>query len=318
MSAGISAPPEFLSLRGIRKTFGDRVAVDGVDLDVVAGQVIGILGPNGGGKTTLFRILSSLIRPDSGTLHLGGVDLESHPSAIRSQLGVVFQAPSLDNKLTVAENLVHQGHLYGMSGAGLKEAVERELNRAGITDRRKDLVETLSGGLKRRAEIAKALLHSPKILLLDEPSTGLDPGARNQLWQNLFQLREDFGTTILLTTHLIDEADRCDRVAIMDSGKILAIDTPEVLRSAVGGDVITITTDSPAELALEIRDALQLDVKVVDGTVRIEHPAATDWIGKLSSRFAGRAAAFTIGKPTLEDVFIRITGRKLEPAGDLA
>ena len=198
--------------------YGDRVALDQLNLEVAPREIFGLLGPNGGGKTTLFRILSTLVKPSSGSATLLGLDLLRDTAALRSRIGVVFQAPSLDKKLKVRENLMHQGHLYGLSGVALRERIDHLLLEFNLRDRAGDLVETLSGGLQRRVEIAKSLLHRPELLLLDEPSTGLDPGARIDLWQTLYRLRDQQNVTVLLTTHLMEEAARCDRVAIIDRG----------------------------------------------------------------------------------------------------
>ncbi len=219
--------------------YGERVALDHVSLQVAPREIFGLLGPNGGGKTTLFRILSTLVRPTSGSATILGLDLLRDTGSLRSRIGVVFQAPSLDKKLKVRENLTHQGHLYGLSGTALRERIDHLLLEFHLRDRTGDLVETLSGGLQRRVEIAKSLLHRPELLLLDEPSTGLDPGARIDLWQTLYRLRDQQGVTVLLTTHLMEEAERCDRVAIIDQGKIVASGTPEKLRAEIGGDVIS-------------------------------------------------------------------------------
>ncbi len=228
-----------LSTKGLTHRYGDRLALDDVSLRVAPREIFGLLGPNGGGKTTLFRILSTLVRPTSGTASILGLDLLRDTTALRARIGVVFQAPSLDKKLRVRENLAHQGHLYGLSGAALHERIDHLLIEFNLRDRARDLVETLSGGLQRRVEIAKSLLHRPELLLLDEPSTGLDPGARIDLWQTLYRLRDQQNVTVLLTTHLMEEAERCDRVAIIDQGRIVAEGTPEELRAEIGGDVIS-------------------------------------------------------------------------------
>src|SRR6185503_11397498 len=221
MHAPATAAPA-LTTNELTHRYGERVALDRVSIGVAAGEIFGLLGPNGGGKTTLFRILSTLVRPTSGSATILGLDLLRDTGALRSRLGVVFQAPSLDKKLKVRENLAHQGHLYGLAGAALRRRIDHLLLEFNLRDRAGDLVETLSGGLQRRVEIAKSLLHRPELLLLDEPSTGLDPGARIDLWQTLYRLRDQQGVTALLTTHLMEEAERCDRVAIIDLGRIVA------------------------------------------------------------------------------------------------
>jgi ABC-2 type transport system ATP-binding protein len=197
-----------------------------VPFEVGEGEMFALLGPNGGGKTTLFRILSTLYPPTEGTARIFGHDVGSEAAQVRSRIGVVFQSPSLDRKLTVRENLKHQGRLYGLSGRALASRIDLVMERLGVRDRDGDRVETLSGGLQRRVELAKGLLHEPRLLLLDEPSVGLDPGARHDLWTYLDELRRESNVTLLVTTHLVDEADRADRVAILRKGEIAAIGTP--------------------------------------------------------------------------------------------
>jgi ABC-2 type transport system ATP-binding protein len=229
---------------GLVHDFAGRPALRGIDFSVRAGEIFALLGPNGGGKTTLFRILSTLLRPTGGRARVLGHDVERDPHAIRESIGVVFQSPAVDRKLTVRENLVTQGHLYGLAGASLRKAIDGMLRTVGLGERADDRVETLSGGLVRRAEIAKGLLHHPPLLLLDEPSTGLDPAARSDLWDHLSQLRSRDGVTVLLTTHLMEEAERCDRLAILSDGSLVATGTPQELKSEIGGDVIVIATRS--------------------------------------------------------------------------
>ena len=216
-----------------------RVALDGVDLEVRAGEIVALLGPNGSGKTTLFRILATLLRPRSGTASVFGHDVRGAPAEVRRHLGVVFQHPALDPMLTVAENLRHHGHLYGLRGASLSRRCEAALAALEVADRARDRVAALSGGLRRRVEIAKVLTHEPRLLLLDEPSAGLDPRARGGVFAILEDLRARLGTTVLMTTHFMEEADRCDRVAIMDSGKVVACDAPALLKQRVDPAAVT-------------------------------------------------------------------------------
>jgi ABC-2 type transport system ATP-binding protein len=208
------------------------------------------------------------------------------------------------------ENVVFHGRLYGLGGRELRTRAEEMLARLGLADRRRELVEKLSGGLRRRVELATGMLHRPRVLLLDEPSTGLDPGARSDLWQYLEQVRETEGVTVLLTTHLLDEAQRADRIAIMHAGKVAALDTPAALQAAVGGDAITIRTSDPASLAADIERQFKIPAKVVDGSVRLEQANGHQWIAKLVEAFPDRIESITLGKPTLEDVFIHFTGHR--------
>jgi ABC-2 type transport system ATP-binding protein len=305
-----------LSTKGLTHRYGDRLALDDDSHRVAAREIFGLLGPNGGGKTTLFRILSTLVRPTSGTASILGLDLRRDVTALRARIGVVFQAPSLDKKLRVRENLAHQGHLYGLSGAALQERIDHLLIEFNLRERARDLVETLSGGLQRRVEIAKSLLHRPELLLLDEPSTGLDPGARIDLWQTLYRLRDQQNVTVLMTTHLMEEAERCDRVAIIDQGRIVALDMPEKLCAGIGGDVISARAKDATSLAERIVQSLGVEVSVLNDEVRIEHPEGHTFITRLLAAFPGEIDSVTLAKPTLEDVFIAKTGRRLSEEDD--
>jgi ABC-2 type transport system ATP-binding protein len=300
-----------LCVRQLVHHYGQRCALAAIDLEIAAGELFAVLGPNGGGKTTLFRLLSTLIPVQQGSIEILGYDTVRQANEVRRQLGVVFQSPSLDKKLTVRENLRLHGPLVGLWGAALASAESELLERLRLTDRVHDLVETLSGGLRRRVELAKGLLHRPPVLLLDEPSTGLDPGARADLWQYLRELRASAGTTIVVTTHLLEEADRVDRLAIMDRGKLVALDTPDCLRSTVGGDSITIEATEPEQLVREISERLGRTATVVDGRVRLEEPEGHRLIPQLIDALPGRIQAVTLGRPTLEDVFIARTGHRL-------
>lgn len=304
-----------IEVRGVGFAYGDRVALSGIDLAVGEGEIFGLLGPNGGGKSTLFRLLSTLVPLQQGEAALCGCDLRRQPAEVRRRLGVVFQAACVDRKLTVAENLACAGTLYGLHGAELRAASRQRLAELGLADRAGDRAETLSGGLRRRLELAQALLHHPQLLLLDEPSTGLDPGARLDLWNVLRRLRDTHGTTIVLTTHLLEEADKADRLALLDAGRIVALDTPAALRTSVGGETITLRTTEPAELIALIRREFPLEPREAAGEVRIETPDGAKWIGPLAQAVAGRVESISLGRPTLEDVFVARTGRRLDADG---
>jgi ABC-2 type transport system ATP-binding protein len=289
--------------------YGDRTALNGVSFEVREGEIFGLLGPNGGGKTTLFRLLCTLLPFQQGTASIAGHDVASSPAAVRRAIGVTFQSPSLDGKLTVGENLRAQGQLYGLFGAELKQRIARLSERLGLADRLKDAAETLSGGLKRRVEIGKGLMHDPQVLLLDEPSTGLDPGARHDLWRLLAELR-DGGMTILVTTHLMEEAERCDRLAILNRGEIVALGTPDELRESLGGDCLTVRSSNPQWLAEQLAEGFHVDARVVAGAVRVEGQHDSTLLSQVVDAFPGLVASVSLGKPTLEDVFIARTGHR--------
>ncbi len=250
--------------------YGDHVALDELSLTVNRGEVFGLLGPNGSGKTTLFRILSTLIAAPAERVKLFGMDLALARDEIRRRIGVVFQSPSLDKQLTARENLIHQGHLYGLAGKQLQSRADEMLARVNLLDRQHEYVGKFSGGMRRRVEVAKGLLHKPELLILDEPSTGLDPGARIDMWKTLKEIRQNDGVTVLLTTHLMEEADQCDRLAILHRGKLMACDTPSNLKSTIGGDVVIVTTNSPAEATAILQSQLGLNVQEIDGRLRVE------------------------------------------------
>lgn len=286
-----------------------RRALNDVSFSVAEGELFGLLGPNGGGKSTLFRILATSFAPTGGSAVILGHDLIADPASVRRFLGVVFQYPSLDNKLTVQENLLHGGRLYGLSGAQLSARIGEMLNHYRLTPRAGDLCGTLSGGLRRRVELAKSLLHKPKVILLDEPSTGLDPAARQDLWEHLMTLKRE-GATILTTTHLMDEGDRCDRVAILDQGKIVAQGTPAALKAEIGGDVITIETDDASGLRDEITKRFGVTPQAFGGTLRLERSSGHAFIPQLVEAFPGRLKTVSLSRPSLEDAFLHHAGRR--------
>jgi ABC-2 type transport system ATP-binding protein len=298
-----------IEVRGLSHCYGERRALDGVDFAVETGAIFGLLGPNGGGKTTLFRILSTLLPIQTGRASVLGFDLAQRPNEVRRRIGVTFQSPSIDPKLTVGENLKHQGHLYGLSGAVLRQRIDLLTGKLGLRDRLSDRAETLSGGLKRRVEIAKGLLHRPQALLLDEPSTGLDPGARHDLWRYLRGLKEE-GVTVLVTTHLMEEAERCDMLGILDEGRLVALDTPQALRATLGGDYVTVQCDSPDVLSERIRERFGVTPQRIGGALRIGKSRGHEFVRDLVDAFPDDVQTVSLGKPTLEDVFIERTGHR--------
>ena len=316
-AAARAAPPApapngpALEVEALHHRYGDRVALDGVSLRVERGELFGLLGPNGGGKSTLFRILSTLLAPGGGTARVLGHDVAREPDRVRRRLGVVFQHASVDRTLTVEENLVHHGHLYGLSGASLRAAVAAVVGRLGLAERRRDRVGTLSGGLQRRTELAKALLVGAELLLLDEPTSGLDPAARREFLSILAELHGADRITVVLTTHDMEEAERCDRVGILDRGRLVVLGTPEALKAQVGGDVLVVVGPDPARLAARVRERFGLAGRLVDGTLRLERARGHELVRDLIEAFPDDVRTLSYGKPTLDDVFIRLTGHRL-------
>jgi len=304
------ATSSVISVQDLVHRYGDRTALNGVSFDVRPAELFGLLGPNGSGKTTLFRILSTLMIPVAGRALILGFDAARDPNNLRRHIGVVFQAQSIDIKLTAAENLRHQGHLYGLHGAALKSRIREMLARVGLADRAHEKAETFSGGMQRRLELAKGLLHHPSVLLLDEPTTGLDPGARRDLWQYLQEK-----VTVIVTTHLMEEAEHCDRLAILNEGKLVALGTPVELKHEIGGDVILLDTRDPEALAEKIRSRFDVDAQVLDGQVRLERENGHRFITDVVETFPGEIEAISVSKPTLEDVFIHRTGHKFWTEG---
>jgi len=300
-----------ISVQNLVHRYENRTALNGVSFDVRPAELFGLLGPNGSGKTTLFRILSTLMIPTAGRALVMGCDAAQNPASLRRQIGVVFQAQSVDPKLTAYENLWHQGHLYGLRGSALTDRVHEILTRVGLADRAKERVETFSGGMQRRIELAKGLLHHPGVLLLDEPTTGLDPGARRDLWQYLQILRDQEHVSVLVTTHLMEEAERCDRLAIMNEGNLVALGTPAELKAEIGGDVILLdAARDAAALAEKIRQRFQVEAAVLGSQVRIELEGGHRFVPDVVEAFPGEIQAISVSKPALEDVFIHRTGHK--------
>jgi ABC-2 type transport system ATP-binding protein len=311
----VPAGPSVISVENVVHQYGERSALNGVSFDVRPAELFGLLGPNGSGKTTLFRILSTLMIPSGGRATIMGFDVARDPNGLRRQIGVVFQAQSIDVKLTAQENLWHQGHLYGLRGAALNSRIAEMLGRVKLTDRANDKAETFSGGMQRRLELAKGLLHHPAVLLLDEPTTGLDPGARRDLWQYLANLRDEEHVTVIVTTHLMEEAERCDRLAILNEGKVVALGTPEELKREIGGDVILLDTKNPESLAKRMQSGFSVDAQVLQGQVRLERESGHRFITDVVEAFPGEIEAISVSKPTLEDVFIHRTGHRFWTEG---
>jgi ABC-2 type transport system ATP-binding protein len=312
-SAAAAHSDDPIVLSSLTHDYGARLALDHLSFSVAPAQIFGLLGPNGSGKTTLFRILSTLMIPSGGLATIRGFDVAKEPAQVRQQTGIVFQSRSLDIKLTVEENLRHAGHLYGLSGKHLRARIADVLQRVALTDRAKDYVETLSGGMQRRVELAKGLIHSPAVLLLDEPTTGLDPGARLDLWQYLRMLRDEEGVTVLVTTHMMEEAEYCDRLAILSEGKLVALGSPEELKSTIGGDVVLFETESEntaQSLAARMAGRFEVAPTVLGNTVRLERENGHRFLTAVLDAFPGEVRGVSVSRPRLEDVFIQRTGHR--------
>jgi ABC-2 type transport system ATP-binding protein len=306
-----------LSARAISLTLGSRVVLDDVSFAVKQGEVFGLLGPNGSGKTSLMRCLSGLLTPDLGIMWLEGKELGNKTRALRAGIGVVFQEPSLDDRLTARENLRLAAALFGVRGSEASERAKELLVFMELAGREDEPVRTFSGGMKRRLEIARALIHRPRLLLMDEPTTGLDPHACERIWQRLLALRRLQGLTVVLTTHKAEEAARCDRLLVIDRGHVVTTDTPEGLLGRFSGDILTLEGERPQELADEVRQKLGLITQLVDDKIELSQPRAHELIPRLVELLPpGRLRSVTMRRPTLADAFLSITGRRLDKDGE--
>ena len=286
-----------------------RLALDNLHLHVDKGCIFGLLGPNGGGKTTLFKMISTLVPVQQGSIEIFGLNLKQDAQEIRKKMGVVFQVPSLDKKLTVEENLRYQGYLYGLQGKKLSDKIDAGLEQVGLSNRRKEKVETLSGGLQRRVEIAKSLLHEPQLLVMDEPTTGLDPGSRRDFWAYIKHLQKS-GMTVLVTTHLMEEAEQCDRLAILNLGKLVVTDTPAALKQKIGGEVLTLQVLDQDEMIAQIEKRFGKRPEIFNNQLRLEIDQAHQFVPELVRAFPEKIISVTVSKPNLEDVFVHFTGHQ--------
>lgn len=293
-----------VDIQGVTHRYGEHRALRDVTLQVASGTLYGLLGPNGSGKTTLFRILSTLMPPSEGQAEVFGMDTTQSSDAVRKRIGVVFQSEALDDALTVRENLRFQAGLYGLHGTARRERTEALLERLGVADRADDPVEELSGGLRRRADLARGLLHRPDLLLLDEPTSGLDPAARRTFWTAVERLREAEGTTLLLATHLMDEAERCDRVGILSEGTLVADGTPSALKDDLGDETLWLETDSPSLLRDRIETQFGVPTRVVGSVVQVAPSDPPAFLASLYEAVGHRIRSATIRTPTLEDAFM--------------
>jgi ABC-2 type transport system ATP-binding protein len=315
-----------IQVQGLTKAYGDFLAVDGVEFAVEEREIFGFLGPNGAGKTTTINMLATLLRPTRGSATLAGFDIRTQPNQVRQSIGMVFQDPSLDDRLTADENLRFHAMLYNVPRRVLPERMEQVLRIVGLTERRRSLVRTFSGGMKRRLEIARGLLHHPRVLFLDEPTVGLDPQTRNAIWEHVRRLRAEVGITVFMTTHYMDEAENCDRIAIIDHGKIQALDTPEALKRMVGGDKIIVVGD-PA-LRDDLAARYGVPVQEVDGALHFQAPltlpsppneggegrvrgGGAEFVPRVVVDFRERIKSIQVKQPSLDDVFLKLTGHAI-------
>jgi len=302
---------DIVEVERLVRRYGPLTAVDGISFQVGAGEVFGFLGPNGAGKSTTIGMLCTLLRPTEGRATVNGFDVGRQADEVRRSIGLIFQDPSLDNYLTAQENLDFHAFAYDVPSFEARERSNELLEMVELADRRNDLVKTFSGGMKRRLEVARGLLHRPRILFLDEPTLGLDPQTRGHIWRYILGLREREGVTLFLTTHYMDEAENCDRIAIIDHGKIVALDTPSNLKACVGGDVVVLKTDDNAHAEQEIRARFGLESETRDGELRLEVPRGDEFIPALVRGLSGRIASVDVHRPTLDDVFLKLTGRAI-------
>lgn len=310
----MSPAQEFaIDAAGVAFRYGERTALSDVSFTVPRGAVHGFLGPNGSGKSTLFKLLATMLPLREGRVTVLGLDLRNAAAALRARLGVVFQSPALDRKLSVRANLRYGGHLFGLRGAELERRIDEMLEVGGLASRSGDKVGELSGGLRRRVEIGKGLLHRPELVLLDEPSTGLDPSARQELWKFL---RSRPGLTVLFTTHQMEEADDADELTILDGGRVVARGAPDALRAELGGDVLEITGGEPDALVAELRSRLGIESRAFGRSVRMQVPRAHELVPRIVEAFGARVQRLTLAQPSLEDVFLQKTGHRLMEDGD--
>jgi len=300
-----------IEVEGLVRRFGDLTAVDGISFAVKEGEIFGFVGPNGAGKTTTINMLCTLLRPTSGRATVNGYDVVKQQAAVRRSIGLVFQEPSLDDRLTAEENLDFHATLYNVPRSLKKERVEEVLRMVELYDRRGDLVRTFSGGMKRRLEMARGLMHYPRVLFLDEPTLGLDPQTRNRIWEYILELREREGITIFMTTHYMDEAEHTDRIAIIDYGKIVALDTPESLKGMVGGDIISVKVKDSEDTARRIEGQYGVEVRGTKDGLYFEVANGEEFIPRFVMDFKSEILAVSLRRPTLDDVFLKLTGRQI-------
>jgi ABC-2 type transport system ATP-binding protein len=306
--------PPAIEVTDLVKSYGDVEAVRGVSFTVPRGEVFGFLGPNGAGKSTTIKMLCTLARPTSGTARVGGFDVVTRRDEVRRHIGLVFQDPTLDGYLTATQNLRLHAELYGIDPGAVATRMDQMLEMVDLADRRDQPVMTFSGGMKRRLEIARGLLHSPRVLFLDEPTIGLDPQTRSSIWRYIRALQENEGTTIFMTTHYMDEAELCDRIAIMDRGEIVVLDTPGALKAAVGKDRIVLETDDDGAALDALREHFGIEAAVAEGAVTFHVESGEAFVPRLFAELDVTITSVAVSRPTLDDVFMRYTGTTIRDA----
>jgi ABC-2 type transport system ATP-binding protein len=303
-----------ISVQALEKRYGDLAAVAGIDFEVDSGEVFGFLGPNGAGKSTTIKMLCTLVKPTSGHARVAGHDVATERERVRSNIGLVFQDPTLDAYLTAEQNLRFHADLYGVPRSVLSQRMDQVLEMVGLADRRSSLVRTFSGGMRRRLEIARGLLHSPRVLFLDEPTVGLDPQTRASIWAYIQELREAEDITIFMTTHYMDEAEYCDRIAIIDNGKLVVIGSPEELKASVGKDRVEIgTPDNPAAIDA-LRSAFDIDATVSGNQVTFAIADGEQFVPRLFAEIGVPIQSVRVARPSLDDVFMSYTGTTIRDA----
>jgi ABC-2 type transport system ATP-binding protein len=306
--------PSAITVNALDKRFGEVHAVRGVDFEVQTGEVFGFLGPNGAGKTTTINMLCTLAKPTSGKATVAGHDVVKERDDVRRNIGLVFQDPTLDGYLTAAQNLQLHAELYGVESKLVAPRSEQVLKMVGLWERKDNEVATFSGGMRRRLEIARGLMHSPRVLFLDEPTIGLDPQTRRSIWGYIRELKEREEITIFMTTHYMDEAEWCDRIAIMDHGQIVALDTPEALKAQVGKDRVSIHTDDDEAAIEALNDLFGIEAKISEGAVTFGVPAGEEFVPRLFAELGIPIKAVNVARPTLDDVFMSHTGTTIRDA----
>jgi ABC-2 type transport system ATP-binding protein len=310
----VPSPAPAIDVRSLSKNFEAITAVDDVSFDVAPGEIFGFLGPNGAGKSTTIAMLCTLLTPSAGGATVAGFDISTQRSSVRRHIGLVFQETTLDEYLTAEENLRFHAELYGVPSRDVRPRMQQVLDMVGLADRRGSLVRTFSGGMKRRLEIARGLLHSPRVLFLDEPTVGLDPQTRSSIWAYVTELRHREQITIFLTTHYMDEAEYCDRIAIMDAGRIVALDTPEALKASVASDRVRLRTDDDAAAIRAIADRFGIDATTSEGEVIFYVDGGEEFVPRLFAELPLAIKAVSVARPTLDDVFMSYTGRTIRDA----